>query len=91
MTRTVSHHTFCFLLSVLIALAFVSALASSPAWSQGFWDHDLGPRGTVFTAGQGQANSAQPRTPSMSRPGRARSGSLSDKTVHQELSLSDDQ
>ena len=91
MTHTASHHAFCLTLFTVVALAFFFAFTSSPAWSQGLWDHKLGPRGTVFTADQAQANPAQSKTPGMSRPSRPRSNALSDHTVQKELSLTDDQ
>jgi len=68
MTNTASHHAFCFTLFTLVGLAFFFAFTSSLASNQSLRDDNLRPRGTVFTPNQGQANPAQPQTPSMSRP-----------------------
>jgi hypothetical protein len=98
MILTAIRHT----LSALAAVVLVSALASSPASTQGLWDHKMGPRGNLFSSNQGgQAGSTQSPTPSMSRPSsakpaltnknRQRSKSLSEPGVQKELSLTDEQ
>jgi hypothetical protein len=89
MTRTFLRH----LLTALPILMLAAALASSPASTQGVWDHNERPRGILFSPNQaGQVSSSQ--TPSMSRPGsaknRERSNALS-PDVQKELSLTDDQ
>ena len=68
MTNTASHHAFCFTLFTLVGLAYFFAFTSSLASSPDFRDYHLGPRETVFTPTQAQANPAEPQTPSMSRP-----------------------
>jgi hypothetical protein len=89
MTRTFLRHS----LTALPIAMLAAASASSPASTQGVWDHKERPRGSLFAPNQaGQASSSQ--TPSMSRPSpaknRARSNSLS-PDVQKELSLTDDQ
>jgi hypothetical protein len=89
MTRTFLRHPLTALPIVMLATAF----ASSPASSQGVWDHYERPRGNLFSPNQaGQVSSSQ--TPSMSRPSsvknRGRSNSLS-PDVQRDLSLTDDQ
>ena len=97
MTRTAIRHT----LSALAAVALVSAVATSPAATQGLWDHEVGPRGNLFSPNQAGQVSPQSPTPSMSRPSsakppltnknRQRSKSLSRPGVQKELSLTDEQ
>ena len=94
-------HALSFTLFAIVAFAFSSAFTSSPASTQGLWDHNLGPRGTVFSPNRGQASPAQSQTPSMSRPSsagpalknknRPMSKSLSEPGVQKGLSLTDDQ
>jgi hypothetical protein len=85
MPRTAVHHT----LSVLAAVALVSAFAVGPASAQGRWDHNSGPRGTLFIPNQA-GNAATPSQGLAAKKHSQRSR-LTPGSVQKELSLTDEQ